>query len=206
MNEPVPPPYVARARMLDDEAIWRLAPDALELRGGPLDLRDSPAAGPDRIMRFPYRDIVQVRLYYAPSEYNVVRYCCALRLRTRMHIGHDLEIQSTHCTGIGSFEDRAATYAPFVRALIARVAAANPSARFRAGVHPVQYWLAPIVLLIAMTALAFMLSEPWGYSLWAKFAIFLLLIPLLIAHAMGWGRKNWPCRFTPDAIPKDVLP
>jgi hypothetical protein len=129
-----------------------------------------------------------------------------MRMRRRMHIGPDLEIQSTHYTGIGSFEDRAATYTPFVRALIARVAAANPSARFRAGRHPVLYWVGSIVGLVAMVALVFMLSERWGDALWIKFAIFLLFIPLLIAHAMGWGRKNWPRRFAPDAIPKDVLP
>jgi hypothetical protein len=206
MNEAAPPTYVARARIPDDEAVWRLTPDALELRGGPLDLQDSQAAGPDGTMRFAYRDIVLVRLYYAATEYNAVRYSCALRMRRRMHIGPDLEIQSTHYIGIGSFEDRAATYVPFVRALIARVAVANPSARFRAGVNPVRYWLAYIVLLVALAVLAVMLSESWGDSLWIKLAIFLLFIPIPIAHAMGWGRKNWPRSFTPDAIPQDVLP
>lgn len=204
MNDAVPPPsYAARARVLDDEAVWRLAPDALELQGGPLDLQDSPAAGPNGILRFPYRDIVGVRLHYVQTRLNDPGYyCCTLRMRSIQHV----EIPSTHVSGIMSCEDRAATYVPFVRALIARVAAANPSARFRAGAHPIRYWLAPIVLLIAMAVLVFMLSEPWGDSLWVKFALVLLFIPLLIAHAKGWGRKNWPRRFAPDSIPENVLP
>jgi hypothetical protein len=188
MNDAVPPPsYVARARLLDDEAVWRLAPDALELQGGPLDLQASPAAGPNGILRFPYRDIVGVRLYYVQSQLNDPGYyCCALRMRSGRHV----EIPSTHAAGIVSSEDRAATYVPFVRALIARVAAANPSARFCAGHHTVRYWLGSIVGLVAIAVLVFMLSEPWGDSLWVKLALVLLFVPLLFAHAMGWGRKT----------------
>jgi hypothetical protein len=50
MNELAgPPSYVARANVLEHEAIWRLRPDALELQGG-------PTAGPDVVMQFPYRE------------------------------------------------------------------------------------------------------------------------------------------------------
>src|SRR5262245_43449847 len=136
MNEAVPPAYVARANVLEHEAIWRLTPDALELRGGPLDLQDSLAAGQDGTMRFPYGDIIQVRLYCAPTAYSGLRYGCALRLRRHMQLGPNLEIQLAHYTGAGSFEDRAAAYVPFVRALVTRVAAANSSAHFRVGLQP----------------------------------------------------------------------
>ncbi|MBX9773149.1 MAG: hypothetical protein K2Y71_01955 [Xanthobacteraceae bacterium] len=206
MNEAAPPTYVARARILEDEAVWRLTPDALELQGGPVDLQNGPAAGPDGIVRFPYRDIVEVRLYYAPTQYNTVGYGCALRMRRRMHIDADLEIQSTHHTGFGFSEDRTATYVAFVRALIARVVVANPAARFRAGLHPFRYWFANTLLLGLVPVLVFVISERFGDSLWLKVAIFLVFIPILIAHAIGWGRKNWPRSFNPSDIPQDVLP
>ncbi len=126
MNELAgPPSYVARANVLEYEAIWRLQPDALELQGG-------PTAGPDVVLRFPYRDIVGVRLSYAPSRVDHARYRCDLRMRS----GQQVAILSTHYAGIADFEDRAATYGPFVRALIARVAAANPAASFRSGRKP----------------------------------------------------------------------
>src|SRR5919106_1127070 len=75
MKDPAPPIFVARANVLEHEAIWRLTPDALELQGG-------PTAGPDVVMRFPYRDIVRVRLSYAPSRVDSARYRCDLTMRS----------------------------------------------------------------------------------------------------------------------------
>jgi hypothetical protein len=195
MNEPVPPPFVARANVLEYEAIWRLTPDALELQGG-------PAARPDVVMLLPYRDIVGVRLSYAPSRFDPGRYRCDLTMRS----GRRIAILSTHYAGIGDFEDRAATYAPFVRALVARVATGNPSARFRTGRNPVAYWAEHLFLIAMVAFLVFVLSAtgfgPLSESSWAKLAIILGSVPLLMVYTS----KNWPGRFAPDAIPKDVLP
>jgi hypothetical protein len=187
--------YIARANALEYEAIWRLGPDALELQGG-------PTAGPDVVLRFPYRNIVGVRLSYAPSRADSARYRCDLKMRS----GQRLAILSTHYAGIADFEDRASTYVPFVRELIARVAGANPSATYRSGKSPLAYWAEHIFLLAAVALLVSVLSMAgFAYvsgSSWVKLAIVLFFIPLLIAYT----RKNWPRRFKPDAIPKDVLP
>jgi hypothetical protein len=195
MNEPASPTYVARANVLEHEAIWRLTSDALELQGG-------PTAGPDVVMRFPYRDIVGVRLSYAPSRVDSARYRCDLTMRS----GRTIAMLSTHYAGIADFEDRAATYAPFVRTLIAKVAAANPSARFRSGKNPITYWAEHLFLLAMVALLIFVLSitgtMPLSDSSWAKLFIIIGFIPLLIVYT----RKNWPNRFKPDAIPSDVLP
>jgi hypothetical protein len=196
MNELAgPPSYVARANVLEYEAIWRLQPDALELQGG-------PTAGPDVVMRFPYRDVVGLRLSYAPSRADHARYRCDLRMRS----GQQVAILSTHYAGIGDFEDRAATYGPFMRSLIARVVAANPAASFRSGSKPLAYWAEHLFLLAMVAFMVFALSltgfAPLSESTWAKFAFIIASIPLLIAYT----RKNWPSRFKPDAIPKDVLP
>jgi hypothetical protein len=195
MNEPASPTYVARANVLEHEAIWRLTSDALELQGG-------PTAGPDVVMRFPYRDIVGVRLSYAPSRVDSARYRCDLTMRS----GGTIAMLSTHYAGIADFEDRAATYAPFVHTLIAKVAAANPSARFRSGKNPITYWAEHFFLLAMVALLIFVLSitgtMPLSDSSWAKLFIIIGFIPLLIVYT----RKNWPNRFKPDAIPSDVLP
>jgi hypothetical protein len=189
------PSYVARANALEYEGTWRLMPDVLELQSG-------PTAGSDVVRRYPYRDIVGVRLSYAPSRVDSARYRCDLQMRS----GQRLAVLSTHYAGIADFEDRAATYSPFVRALIARIAAANPSASFRSGKNPLVY-LAEHVFLFAMFALLiFVLSAvgfgPLSESSWLKLVIIIGFIPLLIAYM----RKNWPRRFAPEAIPNDALP
>lgn len=190
-----PPTYIARANVLEYEAIWRLGPDALELQGG-------PTAGPDVILRFPYRDIVDVRLSYAPSRVDSGRYRCDLRTRS----GQRLAILSTHYAGIADFEDRASTYVPFVRALVARVADVNPSASFRRGKRPFAYWSELIFLTVMVAILVLVLSlvgfGPLSDVTWAKLFIVLGSIPLLIVYT----RKNWPGSFKPDAIPDDLLP
>jgi hypothetical protein len=189
------PTYIARANALEYEAIWRLGADTLELQGG-------PTAGPDVVLRFPYRDVVSVRLSYAPSRADSVRYRCDLRLRS----GQRLAILSTHYAGIANFEDRGATYVPFVRSLVDRVAVANPHASFRSGKSPIAYW-AEHIFLLAMVAVLVVLLSAVGLSsimglVWVKLLIILGSIPLLLAYT----RKNWPRRFKPDAIPSDVLP
>jgi hypothetical protein len=201
MNEVAVPPtvasptYVARANALEYDAIWRLGRQELELQGG-------PTAGPDVVLRFPYRDIVEVRLSYAPSRANAARYRCDLKMRS----GQRVAIISTHYAGIADFEDRAATYVPFVRALIARVAAANPAARFRSGATILGY-LAQHLFLFAMFALLMFALAEFGVayvseSSWVKLFVVLCFVPVLIAYA----RKNWPRPFKPEAIPKEVLP
>ena len=195
MNELAGPrSYVARANALEYEAIWRLQPDALELQGG-------PTAGPDVVLRFPYRDIAGVRLSYAPSRADHARYRCDLRMRS----GQQIAILSTHYAGIADFEDRAATYAPFVRALIARVAAANPRRASVAAASRSPIGRAPLPAgdgrLHGVRAVADRLRAAQRILL-AKFAFILASIPLLIVYT----RKNWPSRFKPDTTPKDVLP
>ena len=54
-----------------------------------------------------------------------------------------------------------------------------------------------MVFALSLTGFA-----PLSESSWAKLAIILASIPLVIAYT----RKNWPSRFKPDVIPRDVLP
>ena len=78
-----------------------------------------------------------------------------------MRDGARATLWSTHFAGVADFEDRAATYTPFVRALVARVAAANPACSFRAGTRPLSYWAGQLFLL-AMAILAI-----WVIAWWA---------------------------------------
>jgi hypothetical protein len=196
MNVSAPPfSYITRANALEYEAIWRLGADALELTGG-------PTAGPDVTMRFPYKDVCELRLSFAPTRFDPRRYRCEVRMRS----GQRVAIMSTHYAGVGNFEDRAAGYVPFVRGLVARVASANPAARFRSGKRPLFYLLEHAFLLLMLVLLVLVLGLVGGAALshlvLVKLGILLFYIPLMILYT----RKNWPRRFDPRDIPGDVLP
>jgi hypothetical protein len=115
-------------------------------------------------------------------------------------------IRSTHYRGFADFEDRSATYVPFVRGLAARVAAANPGCRFLAGKRPLVYWAEHIFLLAMILLLVLVLGLVGEVGLstlvWIKLSIIVAFVPIMILYT----RKNWPRRLDPAAIEDDVLP
>jgi hypothetical protein len=187
--------YSVRANAFEHDATWRLGPDALEMTGG-------NAAAADATITFPYKDVSELRLSFSPTRLDSVRYRCDIRLRT----GRRTAILSTHYAGLGDFKDRASTYAPFVRGLIARVASANSRCRFRSGKTPLVYWGEHLFLLTMITLLVMVLFMIGGSDLsessWAKLTFIIGSIPLAIAYTY----KNWPRSFRPNAIPQAVLP
>jgi hypothetical protein len=210
--------HSARANIYQNEAHWRLAEDALERTGG------EPARAPwwaklarfylllivpwglERIdrggeARFPYGAVKQVRLSYEPTRIDDNRHRCQLKLTT----GQKATIYSTHFTGVDSFEDRAATYAPLVQGLAARVAQANPACRFWAGKSRLVYW-SQHIFLFALLLMVFVLGYLAGFNLselaMAKLAVIIGFIPLMFLYA----RKNYPRQFIPPNIPSQVLP
>jgi hypothetical protein len=190
-----PPTYSARANALEYDATWRLGPDALVMTGG-------NAGAADAAFTFPYREIAEVRLSFSPTRFDRGRYRCDIRMKS----GARTAILSTHYAGIADFQDRAATYVPFVHGLIARVAAANPHCRFRAGKSPLVYWAEHLFLLAMFALLVIVLAAIGGShmseSSWTKLMLILGAIPLLIAYT----RANYPRSFKPDAVPEAVLP
>ena len=187
---PGPVVHTVRANGLEYDGIWRLGPDALALTGG-------STAGPDVTVEFPYSAISEIRLSFAPTRFDWARYRCDLRLAN----GQTIAILSTHYASIGDFEDRAASYVPLVRGLIARVAAANPACRIRAGKRPLVYFAEHAFLLAMMLLLALVIGLVGGVGLSGlvliKLGILAAYIPLMIVYT----RKNWPRRLAPAAIP-----
>jgi hypothetical protein len=220
MNKAVEPVvHRARVNAFQQEATWRLGPDALERDGG------EPAAAPvwaqlarfvvrlivpwalDPIerggaARFPYAEVRDLRLRFDPTRFDKARHRCDLRLAD----GRRAHVFSTHFVGVADFEDRAATYVPLVYGLVARIAAASPRCRFRSGKSRLAYWAEHIFLLAVTALLVFVLFLVGGQGIselaWLKLAIVISFIPVLIAYT----RKNWPRRFEPAAIPADALP
>lgn len=219
MNDPASAPgHASRANVFQTEARWHLGADALEREGG------EPANAPwyahalrlflrvifpwtgikiekGGAARFPYADITELRLSFDPTRFDTRRHRCDVR-----NSAGTGTLWSTHFAGVAEFEDRAATYTPFVRALVARIAAANPGCAFRAGTRPLAYWAGQLFLLAMAIVAIWVIAMVGGSALsevtWAKVFVVLGLIPLALAYA----RKNRPRRFDPAEIPADVLP
>jgi hypothetical protein len=189
-----PVAHSARKSIFDTEAVWRLGPDALEIAGG--------AGTPGAATQFPYVTVRELRLSFDPTRFDTNRYRCDLRFAS----GAALTIYSTHYVGVGEFEDRAATYGPLVRELIARVAAANPACSFKAGKTLGSYWGELIFLLAMVLLLAFVLGLVGGVSLSALVVIKLGIIAVFVPIMISYARKNRPRGFNPAVIPEDVLP
>jgi hypothetical protein len=184
-----------RTSLIEKETIWRLTPDVLEREQV---LKD----GKGLTVRYPYRDIREIRLSFAPTRVDRARYRCDFQIKN----GTLAAILSTHYVGLANFEDRGATYAPLVRALIERVAAANPACKFEAGKRPGTYWGEHIFLFLMVLLLVFVIGAVGGASLstlvLVKLGILVTYVPVMILYT----RKNWPRSFDPDAIPPDLLP
>jgi hypothetical protein len=108
----------------------------------------------------PLSDIIAVRVYTVPGMRTLAygtltqasRWC-----RILFRDGRKIALSNLHFLGFGRFEDRSATYVPFVRALIGNVAARYPQTPVFAGMPPSWWWswfLTLAVLAFVLSALA----------------------------------------------------
>ncbi len=118
--------FSGRASLASPEMTWRLGDEAL-------DWTSDKGHG-----RLSLADISQVRLYAMPKATMPMlggatltpgfEQCLVTPKRGKM-----LRLVSSHFKGVGDFEDRSASFDPFVQALLRRTAAANPRARLLQG-------------------------------------------------------------------------
>lgn len=175
------------------EREWRAEPDALVT---------CARAGRER--RFKWADIVGVRLRCAPTRAKPFRHLFELHSKH----GQRIEIDNAHCLGPRRFEDRTEAYAPFVRAALRRIAAANPKARALIGETPKRYFFlvftALVVLSVGAVALITLPTPLDGmrFAPLLKFGLILVMLPVFFRWVMGAMPKGVAL----DAIPERALP
>lgn len=189
-------PVIYRKRhdpMSRGEREWRVENDVL---------LSVDAGGRER--RIAWDEVVSVRLCHEPARGRPWRYVFELQCRD----GRKAEIDNAHFLSLGAFEDRSAAFSSFVRAAIARLAAANPKARALIGETPKRYFFLLLTSLLGLVALAIALSvmrtplDSLPYATPLKLAVILLMLPLFWRWVIG----AMPRGVALDAIPDRALP
>lgn len=190
MSDPSSVSYTHRPRPLSADVTLRLEDDTLAMTTG-MGSSDVPLA-----------DIVQVRLLYAPTNLSRKVFRTILTLKDGRRIGYG----SVAWRSITDLDLRNEAYSAFTRALIAGVAAANPSCRWLTG-HPWLQWL--LVCAIAAGA-----GLGIGSLIWTALRdghLPAAALGVLIGAVAFWQvgpliRLNRPGQFEPDAPPDALLP
>jgi len=191
-----PPTYRIRRSLFHKERTYLVESDALAWR------EDGGGS------RLPFGKIEKIRLYsvqtaidpstgsaLAPGSQSVV-----VSGPNAQHV-----LSSNHFVSLGNFEDRSATFDPFVTALIERVAAANPATTFirglPAGLLAVYMALAAIIAIVIVIFVALLIREiPKGKDEIGTIAFAASFLAGVIVAEIALIRlliRDWPRPFDP---------
>jgi hypothetical protein len=175
----MPVDYSFSRSVLEAMRTYSLHPDRIEVVGGGI---------PARV--YLLTDVSKVQLKYEHTKQREYYQCHIHTTRGRVDLRH------LHYVSFGKFEDRRATYTPFVKALLAAVAQV-PGVQFKAG--SMANFIGAIVGLPVMLGLTWICLSLGRYGL----AIFAALMAGL---ALWMIPRSRPRRFDPLAPPEGLLP
>lgn len=171
--------YSFRRSILEREKTYTLYPDRLEV-----------AAYGEQPQVYPLDQVDGVHLKFDRTKQRAYFQCLIDTSGGRVSLRH------VHWAGVADFDDRRATYTPFVRALL--LALANrPGVSFRGG--SLLSFVTAIVALPLLAALG-VLAFTMGRMVLAGFAAFMAFICLSVL------RRSRPRSFDPRDPPATLLP
>lgn len=147
-----------------------------------------------------YSDLIQMRLI-SYGSYGGLQGQCTLRDSS----GGKVLLRSHHYVSLGRFEDRSATYRPFVAELARRMAASNRDACFIAGSRGL--WLAWLVVLMLIILVLVLVVVGLLDNTSVPIRILGGLALILISAPFAWRmlRRNRQNTFDPDDISDELL-
>ena len=190
MDEPV---YRCRLSLYrKGEDTFRVSDVALAMSGG----------GRERTIAL--TDIRAVRVYESPGLGTFPGFARCVVWPRR---GRAVVLSSNHFVGLGRFEDRSASFRPFVEALVTRIAAANRSTRFVFGMPPALWWfwvalLFAVALLAPLSLIMIVAALVQGRDIAAQAFVPLGIVFVVFLGLFGYIRqlrRNRPRRFEPRA-------
>lgn len=154
---------------IEDEALVRRAPDGSE-------------------QRIAWRDVTALRIRFYPTI--AKPWLHQFRIESR---NAGMTIDNGHFAGLADFEDRSASYSPFVRAALDRIRERAPNAQVHVGSRPLAFWasMAFVALglaLLAVVVIALPFPAPLPVAAVAKLGIIVYGIVMMLR----WIRRNWP--------------
>jgi hypothetical protein len=151
-----------------------------------------------------WSDIVHVRIAFAATRLKPWRHVLVLMPRR----GKPVSIDNGHFRGLADFENRTASYRPFVEAVLAHLTASNPDLPARRGETPAGYWalMACMVFGLGCVGLAlFAFPTPLDGApilILIKLGLIVWMLPM----AGQWAWKARPGKFTVSTLPEAILP
>jgi hypothetical protein len=186
--------YSFRLHAFVPERIYTLLADRLVWA----DLNEEGTAGKSDDANL--SDIAELALCFAPSRFQSARCTANIVLRK----DRSLLIASGHYQEIANFEDRRATFVPFVRAMAAQMARVNLKTKFTRGYRKFSLALGFILGTIGIAFIIMLLPIilAVGFAAFFPLAILLFGVPAAVASV----RRNWPGTFDPFDVPPELLP
>ncbi len=184
------PFYAFKPRMLAAEHVFRLGPDSLEwLVGG-------------RPGRVAYPMIARIRVGFRLTNFMGRRYTAEIFPRA----GGRLDISSYSARGIVDNANQGAAYRAFITELHRRIAKSHGDCRFEAGIAVWRFWPSVAITVAMMAGLVYVVARGMlGDQIVT--GLFVLAVGFIFLWQMGKTVfANRPRRYSPDAIPEDVLP
>lgn len=181
--------FAVRRSVLEADCTWTVDDGGLRCSSG------------ESAHHMAFSDIAAVRIEWTGSRFDHGRYTVNVKGRG----GASATIVSTHYAGFAQFEDRSASFTPFLRTLVRLTAQHNPACAFYAGAPLAKYIFniaALAVGLFLFVLVAALVGVPLTWLIIVKIIVIVSLLPL----ALRWLKANRPRRFTPPDIPPDVLP
>ena len=181
------PTHSVRNSLIDRERTFSLGTEALQWKET------------GRHGELPYAAISRMRLIAYPSTGGEHRQCSLFASR-----GRKIKLRSHHYRSLGAFDDRTDTYAPFVRELSRRIAAASPGAKFLAG--STSMWLVWLGLstLIAVVGILLLTVVVGGEVLQAGVIAPLVVLAIVVPGAWKILRRGKAVEFDPAEPPADL--
>jgi hypothetical protein len=190
MSVSTPLTYQHRAKPYSPEAIFTLKDDVVAIVQGA------------RKGDFPYRDIDMVRLTFRPRNTTNEGYMAVLYRRDRK----TASLTNLSWKSLVDMERQDADYSAFVRALIARIVAANPNVALAAGMPRWRYLLTGLFAVFSMAGLIAVAAHALQNASWPIAAMAGGLGVYFVWWSWRFLGRNLPRNFTPNAIPADVMP
>jgi hypothetical protein len=175
----MPAQYTFRRSVLEQNRTYSLQPDRVVIEGDGLPPQS-----------YLFTEVRKVHLKYEHTKQREYYQCFIHTTRGRIALRH------VDYVSFGKFEDRRATYTPFVRALLAALANV-PGVQFRGG--SMTNFIGALIGVPVMAGLAWLCFSLGRYVL----ALFAAAMGGLALMMIGPSR---PRRYDPLAPPEDLLP